>query len=393
MSTGGPQRMIARTEQEMRNISFLQRHGIDHGWLRPTRLGLSKAILDAIVPFRTFLMEAGIHDFRLQELGPEHKAYVPAVLIHPNGELVESTASLYQTKRGDSRVWIKDLPEIAGAGDLVLCIKRGKALSLVNASEEDLHPSLILAGEVAPIEAAEEAAPVDPSVSAELFAKLKAVARKGFIPAPVEGSTSVGRLLESELGIKMNSSKTADFHGIEVKSARSGSRRATVFAQVPDWSRSAYAGSGELLAAFGREKPEGRALSCTISAGKANTQELYLQIDRDAGLLRVRQDELNPREVVLWELALLKERLATKHAESVWVEAAVERIGAREYFQFHTVLHTRGQRPEELDGLIRKGAVTVDFLIREDGDHGYPFKILLDEVSSLFDHSKSYRLV
>ncbi len=385
--------MIARTEQETRNISLLSQHGIQYGWLRPTRLGLNKAILDATIPFRTFLTESGVHDFQSQELGPEHKAYASAVLIHPNGHQNESTASLYQTKRGDSRVWIKDLPEIAAPGDLVLCIKRGDALGLVNASREDLHPSLILAGEVAPSEATEVPAAVDPSVSAELFAKLKAVAQKGFIPAPVEGSTSVGRLLESELGIKMNSSKVADYHGIEVKSARSSSRRATMFAQVPDWSRSAYAGSGELLAAFGREKPEGRALSCTISARRANPQELYLQIDRDADLLRIRQDELNPREVVLWELAFLKERLAAKHAESVWVEAAVERIGAREYFHFHSMQHTRGQRPEELDRLIRKGAVTVDFLIRQDGDHGYPFKILLDEVSSLFEYSKAYRLI
>lgn len=384
--------MIARTEQEMRNIALLERVGIGHGWLRPTRLGLDKAILDAIAPFKAFLREAGIHDFQFQELGREHKAYVSAVLIHTDGKLEDSTASLYQTNRGDSRVWIKNLPDIAEAGDLVLCIRRGKGLGLINASRTDLQPSLIVATE-ATSETTKNPERVDQSVFEELFAKLKTVANKGFIPAPAEGSTSVGRLLESELGIQMNSSKTADFHGIEIKSARSGSRRATMFAQVPDWSRSEYDGSGDLLEVFGRDKPEGRALSCTISARKANPQQLYLQIDRDAGLLRVRQDELNPREVVLWELAHLEQRLATKHAESVWVEAAVERIGAREYFHFHSVQHTRGQRPEELVGLIRKGGVTVDFLIREGGDHGYLFKILLDEVHSLFQHSKSYRLV
>ena len=385
--------MIARTEQELRNISMLEREGIKHGWLRPTRVSLDKAILDATIPFRTFLREARIHEFQLQQLGREHKAQVSAVLIRPDGKQEDSMASLYLTNRGDSRVWIKNLPDIAGPGDLVLCIKHGKALGLINASRDDLHPSLVLAEEFAASETTDDPAVMDRSVFEELFAKLKAVGKKGFIPAPVDGSTSVGRLLETELGIKMNSSKVADFHGIEVKSARSSSRRATLFAQVPDWSRSAYGGSGDLLAAFGHDKPEGRALSCTISARKANPQQLYLQLDRDAGLLRVRQDELNPHEVVLWELAHLEERLSTKHAESVWVEAAVERIGAREYFHFHSLQHTRGQRPEELVGLIRKGSVTVDFLIREDGDHGYLFKILLDETRSLFQHSKSYRLV
>lgn len=384
--------MIARTEQELRNISMLERKGVEYGWLRPTRLSLDKAILDATIPFRTFLREAGVHEFRYQELGREHKVYVAAVLIHPDGKLEDSTVSLYQTNRGDARVWIKNLPDIARPGDLVLFVESGKALRVVNASRDDLPPSLILAEEAEVSESTEDPAITDPSVFEELLAKLKTVARKGFIPAPVDGSTSVGRLLESELGIKMNSSKTADFHGIEVKSARSSSRRATLFAQVPDWSRSAYNGSGDLLAAFGRDKPDGRTLSCTISARKANPQQLYLQLDRDAGLLRVRQDELNPHEVVLWELAHLEERLASKHAESVWVEAAVERIGAREYFHFHSLQHTRGQRPEELVGLIRKGGITVDFLIREDGDHGYLFKILLDQTRSLFQHSKSYRL-
>lgn len=385
--------MIARTEQETRNIALLKRQGIEYGWLRPTQLGLDKGILDATIPFKTFLTEAGIHNFQFQDFGPAHKEYASAVLVLPDGGLAESVVSLYLTNRGDTRFWIRNLPEIVTAGDLVLCFKRGIALGVFNGSRDDLQPSSVLAGDVAPSETKKVPEAVDPGVTAELFAKLKAVAQKGFIPAPVEGSTSVGRLLESELGIRMNSSRIADYHGIEVKSARSTSRRATMFAQVPDWSRSAYAGSGQLLVDFGREKPEGRALSCTISAGRANPQELYLQIDRDAGLLRVRQNELNPREVVLWELSLLEERLANKHAESVWVEAAVERRDNREYFHFHSFQHTRGQRPEELVRLIRNGAVTVDFLIREGGDHGYPFKILIDEIGSLFEYSKSYRLV
>jgi hypothetical protein len=384
--------MIARTEQEGRNIALLESRGIDHGWLRPTQNGLDKHILDATIPLRRFLADTGVHDFSLQELGPEHKVLVPAFLIHHNGQLVESSASLYQTKRGDRRVWITNLPAIAAAGDLVLCIRRGEVLGLANASRQDLHPSLVGWEEAVSSEDPMEPAPADPSAFEELFAKLQAVSKKGYIPAPVEGSTSVGRLLETELGIQMNPSKDPDYHGIEIKSARSGSRRATMFAQVPDWSRSAYAGSAQLLAAFGSEKPGGRALSCTVSAREANTQDLYLQIDRDADLLRVRQDELNPREVVLWELAQLRDRLAAKHAESVWVEAAVERIRNREHFWFHTARHTRQPRPEELVRLVRKGKVTVDFLIREGGDRGYLFKIVLDELSSLFAYSKAYRL-
>ncbi|GAA1764461.1 hypothetical protein GCM10009712_11170 [Pseudarthrobacter sulfonivorans] len=372
-------------------MGLLERAGVEFGTFRPSRTGLEKFILDATIPFRLFLQEAGAHQFDLQRPGSENKQKIPAVLIDWTGHAVESTASLYRphTKRGDPRMWFGALPTIAEPGDLIVCLWHAGKLWITNGSRADARLMLARAG-IPDVKA--EAPESDPSVLEDLLSRLRTISAKGFIPAPVNGPTAVGRLLESELGIKMNSSKEADFRGIELKSARSGGRRATMFAQIPDWNHSLYSGSGELLDAFGYDTPDGRALSCTVSARKANPQGLYLQIDRDADLLRVRENELDPHEVVLWRLETLRNRIAHKHAETLWIEAAVRQVQDKEYLFFRAARHTRNPHPDALTPLLRKGAITMDLLIREDGDHGYLFKVALGELESLFGYSKRYLL-
>lgn len=382
--------MKTNSQQEMLNIGLLEESGVAFGQLRPSRTALAKSILDSTVHFRYFLQTAGVHDFGPQPSGKENKRIVSAVLIDSTGSSSRSTASFNKTNRGDQRVWFPGLPAVVGPGDLLVCVWHSDVLWVCNGSNESVK--LLLAQAELLDERGDGEVEADPSVLEDLLYRLRKISARGFIPAPVNGPTAIGRLLESELGIQMNSSKDPDFHGIEIKSARSGSRRATMFAQVPDWERSLYSGSGELLDAFGAEKPDGRALSCTISARKANPQGLFLQIDRDTDLLHVRENELDPHEVVLWQLETLRGRIATKHAETVWVEAAVQQVKNQEYLRFQAVHHTKDPRVEAFVPLLRSGLITVDFLIREDSDRGYLFKVVLDKLDSMFGYSKRYSL-
>jgi MvaI/BcnI restriction endonuclease family len=383
--------MELHSQREIRNIDLLEREGVKFGTLRPSQTGLKKFIMDATIPFRQFLQATGAHDFDLQQPGSVNKRKIPAILLDISGQAVESSASMYRplTKRGDPRIWFGGLPTIVQPGDLIICLWHVGKLWVGNGSRADVKLMLARAGIPSGKVKTSEAGP---SILEDLLLRLRKISEKGFIPAPVSGPTAVGRLLESELGITMNSSKEADYNGIELKSARTGGRRATMFAQIPDWSHSFYSGSRQLLDAFGYETPDGRALSCTVNARKANPHGLYLQLDRDAGLLRVRKDELNPQEVVLWTLETLQKRIAEKHAETVWVEAAVRKLQGREYICFRAAHHTRHPHPEAFIPLLRKGAITMDFLIREGGDHGYLFKVALGELESLFGHSKRYLL-
>lgn len=54
-------------------------------------------------------------------------------------------------------------------------------------------------------------------ISKEVYDKIKAIHDKGFIKSKYKCSESVGEILEYELGIKRNSSKLADYVGIELK--------------------------------------------------------------------------------------------------------------------------------------------------------------------------------
>ena len=54
-------------------------------------------------------------------------------------------------------------------------------------------------------------------VAFELLAMLRKIASAGPIPSMVDADTSVGRTLETALGIDINSSKQPDYKGIELK--------------------------------------------------------------------------------------------------------------------------------------------------------------------------------
>ena len=105
----------------------------------------------------------------------------------------------------------------------------------------------------------------------------------------------------------------------------------TLFAQVPDWKGSRLKSSAEILQAYGYETPEGRKLSCTLSVKAANSQSLFLHVDRDTETLHARSDELDPEDVVSWPLEKLRSRFVHKHSETVWVEAITKTDGARRW--------------------------------------------------------------
>lgn len=373
----------------LENIRFFEEREIAFGILRPSEVALRKSILDATGPFREFLAQAGIHDYQNQGVGSKSKVSVPCKLIDSPTSHRPSSISLYRPRRGETRLWIAGVRTMVTPGEALLCFWHLGQVWIINASREDARMvPLHSIGELPTTESSHQ----QESVFEELLAKLRAIGDKGFMRAPVSGSTAIGRLLESELGIAMNSAREADYRGIEIKSSRLGGRRTTMFAQVPNWSKSSLTSSRQILDAFGYDRPEGRGLYCTISVPNVNSQGLFLHLDRDHDLLRVRHDELNPREVVAWEMTTVKERLVSKHSATVWVEAEVRYIGEQEYLRFQAVRLTKHPRPQELPDLLRKGEITVDFLIGPDSDKGYLFKIGKSGMDGLFGHSKRYLL-
>jgi hypothetical protein len=228
---------------------------------------------------------------------------------------------------------------------------------------------------------------------------LRKIASLGPIPSMVAADTSVGRTLESVLGIQINSSKHPDYKGIELKSFRSSrTNRKNLFAQVPDWNLSKFKSSTEILEAFGYKRNHDFKLYCTVSAITRNSQGLSLRLDSDIKQIIESSDKPEIGDVVVWTLEKLHERLQEKHRETFWVEAKSLIINGKEHFKYIFVEHTKRPILSQFDLLLDQGIITLDHLIKrnETGkvvEKGPLFKIKPNGLDLLFPPSEKYNLV
>lgn len=237
----------------------------------------------------------------------------------------------------------------------------------------------------------------DRVVSDELLAKIRQIAARGYIPSPYKGDTSIGRLIEAELGITINSSKNPDYKGIELKAARSQRMtRKGLFAQVPDWSISRLKSTKQILDEFGYYDSNGlKRLECTLKAGVFIPQGLSIEVDDASGLLNEISNRF-PSDVASWKISKLEERLAKKHAETFWIEADVKIENGVEWFKFTKIKHTKDPMVAQFSVLLTQGKITLDHMIKEKGnsavDKGPAFKLEKNSLALLFPPAEEYSL-
>lgn len=388
------------TLSEQNKIKLLTRSQVSLTLIEPTVTGLKKSIMDATGSVRSFLKIESIHDYDHQSQGPKNKVLIPTV-IHTGFKTIKSQASLYRpiTKKGDPRIWFYSLTKIASPNDIIAIIYFDNAFQVFNLTQLDIE-ALINTSILNPFQdLIREINTTENEVAFELLAMLRKIANAGPIPSVVDADTSVGRTLETALGIDINSSKQPDYKGIELKSFRnSRTNRKNLFAQVPDWKLSKFKSSAEILDNFGYEREEDFKLYCTVSAITINSQGLSLRIDSDVKQLIENSDKPEVGDFVVWTLDKLHNRLKEKHKETFWVEAESTRVNEREYFQYKLVEHTRKPIASQFDLLIDQGIITLDHLIKRNSkgkvvEKGPLFKIKPKGIELLFPPSVSYSLV
>ncbi|MBU6289473.1 MAG: hypothetical protein KGS10_15045 [Chloroflexi bacterium] len=388
---------------------LLAQAGIEAALFVPTATGLRKSILDAHAGVRGYLLEAGFHDFDVQTQGPTHRKLVHCTLFEATSA-IETTASLYRpiTKTGDPRFWISKLGTYAAPNDLVAIAVDGERLVGLNLSRPEIRAALAdsksaLRQEIGQLHARRNAN------EHQLLTRLRDIASAGFVRTRRVGDTGVGFTLEQLLGIKANSSRTPDFLGIEIKSSRIARRgaeprtRTTLFAQTPDWSRSALDAVG-LLTTYGYQSDTGRLqLYCTLNP-TPNSLGLFLQVNDQSDNLDARYRPIAgpDRDAVLWGLANLRAALRAKHRQTAWVKAEYRGTGTNEEFRYVEVKLTQHPIASNLTPLLVSGAITVDLLMHElpasrggirVKDHGYLFKIRPSEIASLFPRPRTVTLI
>lgn len=388
------------TDAEQSKIKLLTKNQVSLTLIEPTQTGLKKSIMDATGSVRSYLKSENIHDYELQKQGPDNKILLPAV-IHAGFKTIKSKASLYRpiTKSGDPRIWFYGLTKVADPNDIVVLTYFDDVFRVFNLTKLDVE-GLINSSIQNPFQdLIRSINTTENKVAIELLELLRKIAGAGPIPSLVDADTSVGRTLETALGIDINSSKQPDYKGIELKSFRNNrTNRKNLFAQVPDWKLSKYKSSKEILDAFGYEREEDFKLYCTVSAITRNSQGLNLRIDSEIKQLIENSDNPEIGDFVVWTLDKLHNRLREKHKETFWVEAESIRENEQEYFQYKLVEHTRKPITSQFDLLIDQGIITLDHLIKRNSkgrvvEKGPLFKIKPMGIELLFPPSERYSLI
>jgi len=389
------------TGAEREGLATLTSYGVDSALLEVTETGLQKSIMDATRPVRDLLYNYGLHSYEHQTQGTESKVLLPAIIFSKDQDR-EAKASLYrpQTKQGDPRIWFYGLKAQANASDILAIIPNSGTLLLVNLTQ--LAARQIKVGRLGAL-LSSMSRPAG-SASEELLELLQDLAKAGPLKSVMaeKSDTAIGRTLEAALGIAMNSSKSPDFKGIELKASRrrkaARAVRKTLFAQVPDWSRSPFKSSAEILNAFGYERGDDFKLYCTVNAAKVNSQGLTFDVQGEAGDLWEVSDKATINRFAVWSLHTLRDRLERKHAETFWITARPEMVGSQEWYHLERVLHTRKPVLSQLDPLLDQGVITMDHLIKRTPtggarEKGPLFKIAGPDLPLLFPPPLEYDLV
>lgn len=392
--------MRALSKVEESRLKLLTKNSVSLALIEPTETGLKKSIMDATGPVRNYLKENKFHDYEIQLQGPDHKVIIEGFL-YDQFKIAKSNVSLYRpkTKKGDPRIWLSGLTKFASPNDIVtlICFENQiHAFNLTQLPIEDLISSAI----TNPLkELIEEINGKENAIANELLLKLRKIAHGGAIPSMVDADTSVGRTLETALGIDINSSRQPDYKGIELKSFRSkrGNRK-NLFAQVPDWELSKFKSSAEILDNFGYWREEDFKLYCTVSAITTNSQGLSLRMDTDIKQLIENSDKPQICDFVVWTFDKLHSRLLEKHKETFWVEADSTIIDGKEHFLYTEVEHTKKPITSQFDILIEQGTITLDHLIKRNSkgkvvEKGPLFKIKPTGLDLLFPPSEHYQLI
>jgi hypothetical protein len=216
-----------------------------------------------------------------------------------------------------------------------------------------------------------------------------------FVESRGSGDMAVGKTVEWMLGIQANSSKDPDFHGIEIKSARTGQAKnklTTLFSKTPDRKLSPMK-PYDLVMTFGRPDDETQRLQVYATVGPKNAQRnsmgFYTTISDDGFYFELRNQSA-PGALFIWPLDSLRSALLKKHRRTMWVSVDSRKAAGIEEFQVIGCKLTGSPSFESFLDFIREGKITMDLTISHKGtkqgvrDHGYLFRVDNSQLDGIF---------
>lgn len=383
------------TTFEQKNLKFLVNHNVNFTQVEITPTGLGKGILDSTAPMRVYFLENGVHNYGDQLQGQEYKQIKTACVLTETGQFL-TKASFYRpnTKKGDPRMWIYGLGSYTEGNDIHVLFWQEETLYSINITRIDIE-KCFNSPVITPMQEVLKAINEEGnSVSEELLGRFRSV-RDQWFESEVTADTGIGRTIESFLGISMNSDKTPDYKGIELKSYRDkrSSKKNVLFTQTPDWEISRLKSGREIVEKYGYVNEEGfKTYQNTVQCSPPNSQMLFLNVNHLDELLELQAEKRIIEDIAVWRLLKLHQRLLTKHHETFWIEVENDLRDDKEYFRYKQIEHTKNPNVGQFDVLLERNFITVDLLLCRPSGHGdtYSFKIKKKGMPLLFPESASY---
>lgn len=385
------------TAFELKNLKFLVNHNVKFTQVEITPTGLGKGILDSTAPMRAYFLENGIHNYEEQLQGQEYKQIKQACILTDATQFF-TKASFYRpnTKKGDPRMWIYGFGSYTEGNDIHVLFWHEQTLYCINITHIDIEKCYNSAI-ITPMQEVLKAINKEGiSVSEELLGRFRAVKNQWF-ESEVTADTGIGRTIESFLGISMNSDKTPDYKGIELKSHRDkrSSKKNVLFTQTPDWGISKLKSGREIVDKYGYINEDGfKTYQNTVQCTPPNSQMLFLNVNHTNELLELQAERRKVEDVAAWRLVKLHQRLQIKHRETFWIEVENELNDGKEYFRYKQIEHTKNPNVGQFDVLLEQNIITVDLLLCRPSGHGdtYSFKIKKKGMPLLFPESVLYTI-
>lgn len=385
------------TAFEQRNLKFLVNHNVKFTQVEITPTGLAKGILDATAPMRAYFLESGIHNYERQLQGQEHKQIKTACVL-TEGTQFFTKVSFYRpnTKKGDPRMWIYGLGSYTEGNDIHVLFWYENTLYSINITHIDIEKRYESVINTPIKEILKAIYQEGNTISEELLGRFRAVKGQWF-ESEVVADTGIGRTIETFLGIKMNSDKTPDYKGIELKSHREkrSSKKNVLFTQSPDWDISKMKSGREIVEKYGYFNEDGfKTYQNTVQCSVPNSQMLFLNVNHVNELLELQKESKKVEDVAVWRLIKLHQRLQVKHRETFWIEVENEMNDGKEYFRYKQIEHTKNPNIGQFDVLLEQNFITVDLLLCRPSGHGdtYSFKIKKKGMPLLFPESVVYKI-
>ena len=380
------------TAFEQKNLKFLVNHNVKFTQVEITPTGLGKGILDSTAPMRAYFLENGIHNYEEQLQGQEYKQIKTACILTDTTQFI-TKASFYRpnTKKGDPRMWIYGFGSYTIGNDIHVLFWHDGCLYSINITRIDIekcYNSAIITPMQEVLKAINEEGN---SASKELLRRFQSVKGQWF-ESEVTADTGIGRTIESFLGISMNSDKTPDYKGIELKSHREkrSAKKNVLFTQTPDWDISVLKSGREIVDKYGYIKEdEFKTYQNTVQCAPPNSHMLFLNVNHLDEQLELKAKKQKIEDIAAWRLVKLHQRLQTKHRETFWIEVENELSDGKEFFRYKQIEHTKNPNVGQFDVLLEQNIITVDLLLCRPSGHGdtYSFKIKKKGMPLLFPES------